>query len=206
VKRQLLPVMQANRPRPKLTFTYDVPAELPHPDYRLVLVFDSAPDLTAARLRRRVPPQGTTERPLRAVRRLLPQRAGAIAGRGLDRGGEPGGPQGRPALWRALLGAVHRVPADPPATAAIRAASPMVRGGGDRRGGGESATTTARWVGGSAGQWSPTAPLARKRHPRNVQGRKRWPLLAMTVRIRTDLIGRLFGRRREPAIRSATAD
>lgn len=49
-QRRLLPVMQANRPRPRLTFTYAVPAELPRPDYRLVLVFDSAIDLTAARV------------------------------------------------------------------------------------------------------------------------------------------------------------
>jgi hypothetical protein len=49
-KRLLLPVMQANRPRPRLTFTYDVPPEPPRPDYRLVLVFDSANDLTAARV------------------------------------------------------------------------------------------------------------------------------------------------------------
>ena len=49
-QRRLLPVMQANRPRPRLTFTSDVPAELPRPDYRLVLVFDSAIDLTAARV------------------------------------------------------------------------------------------------------------------------------------------------------------
>lgn len=49
-QRRLLPVMQANRPRPRLTFTYDVPAELPRPDYRLVLVFDSAIDLSAARV------------------------------------------------------------------------------------------------------------------------------------------------------------
>ena len=48
MSRRLLPVMQANRPRPRLTFTYDVPAELPRPDYRLVMVFDSANDLTAA--------------------------------------------------------------------------------------------------------------------------------------------------------------
>ncbi|OFX06946.1 MAG: hypothetical protein A3D94_12405 [Alphaproteobacteria bacterium RIFCSPHIGHO2_12_FULL_66_14] len=45
VKQRLLPVMQANKPRPALTFTYDVPAELPRPDYRLVLVFDPANDL-----------------------------------------------------------------------------------------------------------------------------------------------------------------
>lgn len=49
-KGRLLPVMQANRPRPRLTFTYEVPAEPPRPDYRLVLVFDSAIDLTAARV------------------------------------------------------------------------------------------------------------------------------------------------------------
>jgi hypothetical protein len=47
-QRRLLPVMQANRPRPRLTFTYEVPAELPRPDYRLVLVFDAANDLGAA--------------------------------------------------------------------------------------------------------------------------------------------------------------
>lgn len=45
VKQRLLPVMQANKPRPALTFTYDAPAEEQHPDYRLVLVFDPANDL-----------------------------------------------------------------------------------------------------------------------------------------------------------------
>ena len=50
MQRRLLPVMQANRPRPRLTFTYAVPAEPPHPDYRLVLVFDAANDLSAARV------------------------------------------------------------------------------------------------------------------------------------------------------------
>jgi hypothetical protein len=49
-RRRLLPVMQANRPRPRLTFTYAAPAEPQHPDYRLVLVFDAANDLTAARV------------------------------------------------------------------------------------------------------------------------------------------------------------
>jgi hypothetical protein len=43
--RDLLPVMQAAKPRPALTFTYDAPVERPRPDYRLVLVFDSALDL-----------------------------------------------------------------------------------------------------------------------------------------------------------------
>jgi len=50
MQRRLLSVMQANRPRPRLTFTYDVPADRPRPDYRLVMVFDAANDLTAARV------------------------------------------------------------------------------------------------------------------------------------------------------------
>jgi hypothetical protein len=50
MQRWFLPVMQANRPRPRLTFTYDVPAERPRPDYRLAMVFDAANDLTAARV------------------------------------------------------------------------------------------------------------------------------------------------------------
>ena len=50
VKQQLLPVMQANKPRPALTFTYQVPPQEMRPDYRLVLVFDPANDLTAARV------------------------------------------------------------------------------------------------------------------------------------------------------------
>jgi hypothetical protein len=50
MERRLLPVMQANHPQPELTFTYDAPAEEPHPDYQLVLVFDPADNLTAARV------------------------------------------------------------------------------------------------------------------------------------------------------------
>lgn len=45
--RQLLAQMQANKPQPRLTFTYDQPAELPRPDYRLVLMFDPANDMDA---------------------------------------------------------------------------------------------------------------------------------------------------------------
>src|SRR4051794_1234763 len=41
----LLAAMQAAKPRPALTFTYDAPAERPRPDYRLVLVADPANDL-----------------------------------------------------------------------------------------------------------------------------------------------------------------
>lgn len=45
VSRRLLPVIQANKPPPKLTFTYDEPTEEQHPDYRLMLVFNPANDL-----------------------------------------------------------------------------------------------------------------------------------------------------------------
>jgi len=48
VARELLPVMQAAKPRPALTFTYEAAVERPHPWYRLVLVFNSAPDLGSA--------------------------------------------------------------------------------------------------------------------------------------------------------------
>ena len=47
VARDLLPLMQAAKPRPALTFAYDVEAAKDQPDYRLVLVFDAANDLTA---------------------------------------------------------------------------------------------------------------------------------------------------------------
>jgi len=45
VARDLLPAMQAAKPRPALTFTYDPAVEKDQPDYRLVLVFDAANDL-----------------------------------------------------------------------------------------------------------------------------------------------------------------
>ena len=45
VARDLLPIMQAAKPRPALTFTYDLPVERPRPDYRLVLVSNAANDL-----------------------------------------------------------------------------------------------------------------------------------------------------------------
>jgi hypothetical protein len=47
VARDLLPVMQAAKPRPALTFTYDAPVERPRPDYRLVLIADPALDLNS---------------------------------------------------------------------------------------------------------------------------------------------------------------
>ena len=48
VAGQLLAQMQANKPQPRLTFTYDQPAEQPRPDYRLVLMFDPANDMGAS--------------------------------------------------------------------------------------------------------------------------------------------------------------
>lgn len=47
VARRMLPVMQAAKPPPRLTFTYEVPPEKPRPDYRMILVFDPANDLGA---------------------------------------------------------------------------------------------------------------------------------------------------------------
>jgi hypothetical protein len=47
VARELLPLMQAAKPRPALTFTYERPPEPPRPDYRLVLVADPADDLNS---------------------------------------------------------------------------------------------------------------------------------------------------------------
>ncbi|SJZ90551.1 hypothetical protein SAMN02745126_02806 [Enhydrobacter aerosaccus] len=54
VARRLLPVMQANKPEPRLTFTYATPAEPQYPDYRLVLVFNPANDLNSAEVCRGV--------------------------------------------------------------------------------------------------------------------------------------------------------
>ena len=50
MKRRLLPVMQASKPRPNLTFTYEPPPQTPHPNYRLVLIFNAANDLNASRV------------------------------------------------------------------------------------------------------------------------------------------------------------
>lgn len=47
VARDLLPVMQAAKPMPRLTFTYEQPPEPPRPNYRLYLVFDPALDLNS---------------------------------------------------------------------------------------------------------------------------------------------------------------
>jgi hypothetical protein len=50
MKRRLLPVMQASKPRPNLTFTDEPPPQTPHPNYRLVLIFNAANDLNASRV------------------------------------------------------------------------------------------------------------------------------------------------------------
>jgi hypothetical protein len=47
VAHDLLPVLQGAKPRPALTFTFDAPVEKPHPDYRLVLIFDPANNLSS---------------------------------------------------------------------------------------------------------------------------------------------------------------
>jgi hypothetical protein len=56
VARDLLPMMQAAKPRPALTFTYDKPSPPTRPDYRLVLVFDPANDLNSDPVCAGVPP------------------------------------------------------------------------------------------------------------------------------------------------------
>jgi hypothetical protein len=47
VARDLLPAMQAAKPRPALTFIYYKPSPPTRPDYRLVLVFDPANNLNS---------------------------------------------------------------------------------------------------------------------------------------------------------------
>jgi hypothetical protein len=47
VARAILPMMQAAKPRPRLTFTYDPISPPPSPNYRLILVFDPALNLNA---------------------------------------------------------------------------------------------------------------------------------------------------------------
>ena len=50
VAKDLLPAMQAAKPRPALTFTYADPPERPHPYYRLVLTFDPANDYASSQV------------------------------------------------------------------------------------------------------------------------------------------------------------
>jgi len=63
VTRSLLPAMQAAKPRPALTFTYDKPSPPRRPDYRLLLVFDPANDLNSDPLCAGAPPRFQPGRP-----------------------------------------------------------------------------------------------------------------------------------------------
>ena len=57
VAQNLLPIMQAAKPRPALTFTYADPPERPRPYYRLVLVFDPALDYGSNSVCAGIPPR-----------------------------------------------------------------------------------------------------------------------------------------------------
>jgi hypothetical protein len=61
--RDLLPAMQAAKPRPALTFTYADPPERPRPYYRLVLTFDPANDYGSNSVCAGIPPRFKQNRP-----------------------------------------------------------------------------------------------------------------------------------------------
>ena len=63
VARDLLPLMQAAKPRPALTFTYADPVEKPRPYYRLVLIFDPALDYGSNSVCAGLPPRFKQGRP-----------------------------------------------------------------------------------------------------------------------------------------------
>jgi hypothetical protein len=63
VARDLLPMMQAAKPRPALTFTYQDPPERPRPYYRLVLTFDPANDYGSNSVCAGIPPRFKQGRP-----------------------------------------------------------------------------------------------------------------------------------------------
>ena len=63
VARDLLPMMQAAKPRPALTFTYQDPPERPRPYYRLVLTFDPANDYGSNSVCAGIPPRFKPGRP-----------------------------------------------------------------------------------------------------------------------------------------------
>ena len=99
VARDLLPVMQAAKPRPALTFAYDVAVEKDQPDYRLMLVFNAANDLGSKEVCNGVTPrQCSPAGPVQALRRLLPQQPGDVRDDRLDAGCQ----RQRPASRRAV--------------------------------------------------------------------------------------------------------
>ncbi|MBL6653207.1 MAG: hypothetical protein ISP49_16545 [Reyranella sp.] len=63
VAQNLLPIMQAAKPRPAMTFTYADPPERPRPYYRLVLVFDPALDYGSNSVCAGIPPRFRPGRP-----------------------------------------------------------------------------------------------------------------------------------------------
>ena len=63
VAQNLLPMMQAAKPRPALTFTYQDPPERPRPYYRLVLTFDPANDYGSNSVCAGIPPRFKPNRP-----------------------------------------------------------------------------------------------------------------------------------------------
>ena len=63
VAQDLLPMMQAAKPRPALTFTYQDPPERPRPYYRLVLTFDPANDYGSNSVCAGSPPRFKQTRP-----------------------------------------------------------------------------------------------------------------------------------------------
>jgi hypothetical protein len=63
VAHDLLPMMQAAKPRPALTFTYQDPPERPRPYYRLILTFEPANDYGSNSVCAGVPPRFKQGRP-----------------------------------------------------------------------------------------------------------------------------------------------
>ena len=111
VARDLLPVMQAAKPRPALTFTYEAAPERPHPWYRLVLVFNSAPDLGSYCGVQWRDANGTAPaRPLLCLCRLLSKRPGDVGNHRVGSGDRPGRSAGQCAVPPIVPGRVHQLP------------------------------------------------------------------------------------------------
>ncbi len=104
VARDLLPVMQAAKPRPALTFTYDAPVERPRPYYRLVLVFNSAPDLGSYDPYHRRPAGRFL-----SLCRLLSKRPGDVGNNRVGTGDWSGRSACRSTVPRIVPGRVHRL-------------------------------------------------------------------------------------------------
>ena len=108
VARDLLPIMQAAKPRPALTFTYDAPVERPRPDYRLVLVSNAANDLGGESVCRGEMRFKPGARHAQSFRRVLPQRPVHVVDDGLDARDISGGSAGGRSLPGVVPGRVQR--------------------------------------------------------------------------------------------------